>query len=130
MSGWGLLGLLPVMTLLGRGLAVAALVYGQRTPSCALGAALDILCWCAARWLTLRAGHAPSHSMLGGLGGSAAWQLGHPSVQRAACLCPPARRQAMPGHNMLGLEIREPIIERANRWAEHLDLQRTVLFLR
>lgn len=50
--------------------------------------------------------------------------------QCAACLRPPPRRQALPGHNMLGLEIREPIIERANRWAEHLDLQRTVLFLR
>ena len=36
----------------------------------------------------------------------------------------------MPGHNMLGLEIREPIIERANRWAQHLGLQRSVLFLR
>ncbi|PRW58022.1 tRNA (guanine-N(7)-)-methyltransferase isoform A [Chlorella sorokiniana] len=41
-----------------------------------------------------------------------------------------ALTQAMPGHNMLGLEIREPIIERANRWAEHLQLQRSVLFLR
>lgn len=44
----------------------------------------------------------------------------------ACCAC----RQAMPGHNMLGLEIREPIIERANRWAQHLSLQRSVLFLR
>lgn len=45
-------------------------------------------------------------------------------------LAVPCRSQAMPGHNMLGLEIRDPIIERANRWAEHLALQRTVLFLR
>ena len=36
----------------------------------------------------------------------------------------------MPGHNMLGLEIRAPIIERANKWAASLDLTGTVLFLR
>ena len=78
-SGSGLLGLLPVLTVWGRGLAVVALVYGQGTPSFALGAAPDILCWYAARWLTQRPGHAPSHSTLGGLGGSAAWQPGYPS---------------------------------------------------
>ena len=31
-------------------------------------------------------------------------------------------RQAMPQHNMLGLEIRGPIIERANRWVEAMGL--------
>jgi hypothetical protein len=31
---------------------------------------------------------------------------------------------------MLGLEIRGPIIERANRWAQELALERQVLFLR
>lgn len=36
----------------------------------------------------------------------------------------------MPGHNMLGLEIRAPIIERATRWAQELGLERQVLFLR
>ncbi|KAL4433842.1 hypothetical protein ABPG75_000283 [Micractinium tetrahymenae] len=36
----------------------------------------------------------------------------------------------MPGHNMLGLEIRGPIIERANKWAASLDLEHSVLFLR
>lgn len=41
-----------------------------------------------------------------------------------------ARREAMPGHNMLGLEIRGPIIERANKWAASLGLDRAVLFLR
>lgn len=40
------------------------------------------------------------------------------------------RSKSMPGHNMLGLEIRAPIIERANKWAASLDLTGTVLFLR
>lgn len=40
------------------------------------------------------------------------------------------RSKAMPGHNMLGLEIRGPIIERANRWAQELALEQQVLFLR
>lgn len=35
----------------------------------------------------------------------------------------------MPGHNMLGLEIRQPIIERANKWAASLGLHRAVVFL-
>lgn len=41
-----------------------------------------------------------------------------------------ALSKSMPGHNMLGLEIRAPIIERANKWAASLDLTGTVLFLR
>jgi tRNA G46 methylase TrmB len=35
----------------------------------------------------------------------------------------------MPTHNMLGLEIRDPVIERANAWAERLQLHKQVLFL-
>lgn len=38
--------------------------------------------------------------------------------------------QAMPGSNMLGLEIRGPIIERANKWAHSLGLDRSILFLK
>ncbi|PSC69143.1 tRNA (guanine-N(7)-)-methyltransferase [Micractinium conductrix] len=41
-----------------------------------------------------------------------------------------ALNKKMPGHNMLGLEIREPIIERANKWAASLGVTRSVLFLR
>ncbi|KAI3434614.1 hypothetical protein D9Q98_002682 [Chlorella vulgaris] len=41
-----------------------------------------------------------------------------------------ALSKAMPGHNMLGLEIRAPIIDRANLWAASLELNRAVLFLR
>jgi hypothetical protein len=33
-------------------------------------------------------------------------------------------------YNMLGLEIRGPIIERANKWAASLGLNSAVLFLR
>lgn len=43
---------------------------------------------------------------------------------------PRPRSREMPGHNMLGLEIRAPIIERANKWAASLGLQSSVLFLR
>lgn len=35
----------------------------------------------------------------------------------------------MPGYNALGLEIREPVVDRANRWAENLELQRKVRFV-
>jgi hypothetical protein len=38
--------------------------------------------------------------------------------------------QKMGEYNMLGLEIRGPIIERANKWAASLGLNSTVLFLR
>jgi len=40
-----------------------------------------------------------------------------------------ALAQRMPTHNMLGLEIRDPVIERANAWAERLQLHKQVLFL-
>jgi tRNA (guanine-N7-)-methyltransferase len=35
----------------------------------------------------------------------------------------------VPGYNALGLEIREPVVDRANRWAENLELQRKVRFV-
>lgn len=35
----------------------------------------------------------------------------------------------MPGYNALGLEIREPVVDRANRWANTLELQRRVRFV-
>ena len=35
----------------------------------------------------------------------------------------------VPGYNALGLEIREPVVDRANRWAETLELQRKVRFV-
>ena len=35
----------------------------------------------------------------------------------------------MPGYNGLGLEIREPVVDRANRWAEGLSLQNRVRFV-
>ena len=38
--------------------------------------------------------------------------------------------QKMGEYNMLGLEIRGPIIERANKWAASLGLNSAVLFLR
>jgi tRNA (guanine-N7-)-methyltransferase len=40
-----------------------------------------------------------------------------------------ALKQTLPGYNMLGLEIRGPVIERANKWAEGLDFHRSVLFV-
>ena len=56
------------------------------------------------------------------------------AASNPACCIPlsspfPPRSQTMPGHNMLGLEIRQPIIERANKWAASLGLHRAVLFL-
>jgi tRNA (guanine-N7-)-methyltransferase len=35
----------------------------------------------------------------------------------------------VPNYNALGLEIREPVVDRANRWAETLELQRKVRFV-
>ena len=35
----------------------------------------------------------------------------------------------MPGYNGMGLEIREPVVDRANRWADGLELQRRVRFV-
>lgn len=40
-----------------------------------------------------------------------------------------ALANAMPGYNGLGLEIREPVVDRANRWAEGLSLQSRVRFV-
>lgn len=38
--------------------------------------------------------------------------------------------ERFPSHNCLGLEIRGTVIERANRWAQHLDLHHRVHFLK
>ena len=44
----------------------------------------------------------------------------------------PARppRSVLPGHNLLGLEIRDACVERAGKWAEALGLARRVRFAR
>ena len=54
----------------------------------------------------------------------------HPTFAPPRSRASPPRSKKMPGHNMLGLEIREPIIERANKWAASLGVTRSVLFLR
>ena len=41
-----------------------------------------------------------------------------------------AMAKHIPDANFLGLEIRTPAVERANKWAHHLDLQRRVRFAR
>lgn len=41
-----------------------------------------------------------------------------------------ALAMAMPTHNGLGIEIREPVIDRANRWAKDLTLDSRVHFVR